>query len=295
MAQAHLHRHARRVWSASRPSSTSALDALPTERLRRRPARGPRSRERRHGAALGRRRRRRRRGVHRRRRSTSTTRRRSGRRRARSSTCRWSAASTPRGRSSTLSARGHPRPRDGRPTAPSDLYGADLTGPIAFVFGNEAHGLPPEVVALGRRHRARAARGAGGIAEPRRRRHRLPVRVAAPPADARARRSRRIIAAAAHDIRSPLTAMKGFGYALEKRWDSMTDEQRARDAAGDRARCRPDGHDRAPAGRCGAGRRRATSSSSREQVDVADARGGRSPTRSAAIPTIRRSSGRASR
>jgi signal transduction histidine kinase len=36
-----------------------------------------------------------------------------------------------------------------------------------------------------------------------------------------------LIAAAAHDIRSPLTAMKGFGYALEKRWPDMTDEQRA--------------------------------------------------------------------
>ena len=36
-----------------------------------------------------------------------------------------------------------------------------------------------------------------------------------------------IVAAAAHDIRSPLTAMKGFGYALEKRWVSMTEEQRA--------------------------------------------------------------------
>src|SRR5205823_497421 len=36
-----------------------------------------------------------------------------------------------------------------------------------------------------------------------------------------------IIAAAAHDLRSPLTAMKGFGYALEKRWDTMTDEQRS--------------------------------------------------------------------
>ena len=49
---------------------------------------------------------------------------------------------------------------------------------------------------------------------------------------ARRRRSGRvaletIVAAAAHDIRSPLTAMKGFGYALEKRWESMTEEQRA--------------------------------------------------------------------
>jgi signal transduction histidine kinase len=35
-----------------------------------------------------------------------------------------------------------------------------------------------------------------------------------------------LVAAAAHDIRSPLTAMKGFGYALGKRWSDMTDEQR---------------------------------------------------------------------
>jgi signal transduction histidine kinase len=35
-----------------------------------------------------------------------------------------------------------------------------------------------------------------------------------------------LIAAAAHDIRSPLTAMKGFGYALGKRWVDMTDAQR---------------------------------------------------------------------
>jgi signal transduction histidine kinase len=35
-----------------------------------------------------------------------------------------------------------------------------------------------------------------------------------------------VIAAAAHDIRSPLTAMKGFAYALQRRWDDMTDEQR---------------------------------------------------------------------
>jgi signal transduction histidine kinase len=35
-----------------------------------------------------------------------------------------------------------------------------------------------------------------------------------------------VIAAAAHDIRSPLTAMKGFGHALSTRWDQMTPEQR---------------------------------------------------------------------
>jgi K+-sensing histidine kinase KdpD len=35
-----------------------------------------------------------------------------------------------------------------------------------------------------------------------------------------------VIASAAHDIRSPLTAMKGFGYALATRWDQMAEEQR---------------------------------------------------------------------
>ncbi len=34
------------------------------------------------------------------------------------------------------------------------------------------------------------------------------------------------MAAAAHDVRSPLTAMKGFGYTLAKRWGDMDDEQR---------------------------------------------------------------------
>jgi signal transduction histidine kinase len=35
-----------------------------------------------------------------------------------------------------------------------------------------------------------------------------------------------LVAAAAHDIRSPLTAMKGFGYALGRRWADMTTDQR---------------------------------------------------------------------
>jgi RNA methyltransferase, TrmH family len=35
-----------------------------------------------------------------------------------------------------------------------------------------------------------------------------------------------LVTTAAHDIRSPLTAMKGFGYALGRRWVDMTDDQR---------------------------------------------------------------------
>jgi signal transduction histidine kinase len=41
-----------------------------------------------------------------------------------------------------------------------------------------------------------------------------------------------LIAAAAHDIRSPLTALKGFGHALEHRLDDMTAEQRSMMLAG---------------------------------------------------------------
>jgi TrmH family RNA methyltransferase len=108
-----------------------------------------------------------------------------------------------------------------------DLYGVDLSGAVAFVFGNEAHGLPADVL--------RAADVTVHVP------HAGPAESLNLAAAAtvclfeRARRERRkgadtldtLIAAAAHDIRSPLTAMKGFGYALEKRADVMTAEQRA--------------------------------------------------------------------
>jgi TrmH family RNA methyltransferase len=108
-----------------------------------------------------------------------------------------------------------------------DLYGVDLSGSVAFVFGNEAHGLPDDVL--------RAADVSVHVP------HAGPAESLNLAAAAtvclfeRARRERRkgadtldtLIAAAAHDIRSPLTAMKGFGYALEKRADAMTPEQRS--------------------------------------------------------------------
>jgi TrmH family RNA methyltransferase len=106
------------------------------------------------------------------------------------------------------------------------LYATDLAGPIVFVFGNEAHGLPQDVVArtdatVRVPHRGRAeslnlaAAATVCLFEWARRRI------------GRGEALEAIIAAAAHDIRSPLTAIKGFGYALERRWDSMNDEQRA--------------------------------------------------------------------
>jgi TrmH family RNA methyltransferase len=106
------------------------------------------------------------------------------------------------------------------------LYTTDVSGPVAFVFGNEAHGLPQDVVSSAD---ATVRVPHAGAAES------LNLAAAATIClfeHARRRGSKgesleTLIAAAAHDIRSPLTAMKGFGYALEKRWTDMTDEQRA--------------------------------------------------------------------
>jgi RNA methyltransferase, TrmH family len=106
------------------------------------------------------------------------------------------------------------------------LYATDLAGPIAFVFGNEAHGLGEETLTLAD---ARVRVPHAGRAES--------LNLAAAATVCLFEWARRrddgghaletLIAAAAHDIRSPLTAMKGFGYALEKRWTTMTDDQRA--------------------------------------------------------------------
>jgi RNA methyltransferase, TrmH family len=107
-----------------------------------------------------------------------------------------------------------------------NLYGADLAGRVAFVFGNEARGLPQDVVSLAD---ATVRVPLGGAAES--------LNLAAAATVCLFEWARRrvgkgaaleaLIAAAAHDIRSPLTAMKGFGYALEKRWDQLDDDQRA--------------------------------------------------------------------
>ena len=109
----------------------------------------------------------------------------------------------------------------------ADIYRTDLaTGPIALVFGNEAHGLPEEIKEMAD---ATVHVPIMGKAES------LNLAAAATVCLFEWARQRvragealeTIISAAAHDIRSPLTAMKGFGYALEKRWDQMTLEQRS--------------------------------------------------------------------
>ena len=112
------------------------------------------------------------------------------------------------------------------PDGSENLYGVDLGGRVAFVFGNEAHGLPQEIVRLADAtvrvpHAGRAeslnlaAAATVCLFEWARRRVGKGAALEA------------LIAAAAHDIRSPLTAMKGFGYALEKRWEQLDEDQRA--------------------------------------------------------------------
>jgi TrmH family RNA methyltransferase len=108
----------------------------------------------------------------------------------------------------------------------ADLFECDLDEPVVFVLGNEAWGLPDDVARLadvavrvpidGRAESLNLAAAATVcLFEWARRR-------------GRGRRAalETVIAAAAHDIRSPLTAMKGFGHALATRWAQMTDEQR---------------------------------------------------------------------
>jgi TrmH family RNA methyltransferase len=111
------------------------------------------------------------------------------------------------------------------------LYTTDVHRPVAFVFGNEAAGLPDDVVRLadatvrvphaGRAESLNLAAAATVCLFDWARRR-----------DAAGTELETLIAAAAHDIRSPLTAMKGFGYALERRWADMRDDQRALMLAG---------------------------------------------------------------
>ena len=91
-----------------------------------------------------------------------------------------------------------------------DLFEAELSEATAFVFGNEAHGLPSEYFDAAE-HRVRVPQA--GRAES------LNLAAAATVCLFEwVRRGRggaetleELVAAAAHDIRSPLTAMKGLG------------------------------------------------------------------------------------
>jgi TrmH family RNA methyltransferase len=106
-----------------------------------------------------------------------------------------------------------------------DLFEGEIPASAAFVFGNEAAGLPSEILEVAD-HRVRVPQP--GRAES------LNLAAAATVClfewvrrgRAPAQTLEALVTTAAHDIRSPLTAMKGFGYALARRWVDMTDDQR---------------------------------------------------------------------
>jgi RNA methyltransferase, TrmH family len=110
----------------------------------------------------------------------------------------------------------------------ASVYDADLTGPTAVLFGNEAQGLGADASALADhsvrvpiRGRAESLNLAAAAA--------LIMFDAARQQDAGVTTGEglaQIVAGAAHDIRSPLTALKGFVSTLLARWDRLSDEQR---------------------------------------------------------------------
>jgi TrmH family RNA methyltransferase len=106
------------------------------------------------------------------------------------------------------------------------VYDVDLSVPTAVLFGNEARGLPGHALELadgsvrvpisGRTESLNLAAAATLVLfeAARQRAPRLPDRLAT------------MVAGAAHDIRSPLTALRGFSLTLLSRWGRLTDDQR---------------------------------------------------------------------
>lgn len=109
---------------------------------------------------------------------------------------------------------------------PRSVYEADLTAPTAVLFGNEARGLPGSALDLADAVVRVPIRG---------RAESLNLAAAATLVLFEASRQRSgsvtdslaaIVSGAAHDIRSPLTALRGFGTTLLSRWERLDDQQR---------------------------------------------------------------------
>jgi signal transduction histidine kinase len=106
------------------------------------------------------------------------------------------------------------------------VHDVDLSGPTAVLFGNEARGLPEEALDLadgsirvpisGRTESLNLAAAATLVLfeAARQRTPRRPDRLAD------------MVAGAAHDIRSPLTAVKGFSLTLLAKWEQLQDQDR---------------------------------------------------------------------
>jgi TrmH family RNA methyltransferase len=114
----------------------------------------------------------------------------------------------------------------------TSVYETDLARPTAMLFGNEAWGLPREVSALADatvrvpiRGKAEslnlAAAAALMLFESARQRGDAVGDVASESPAEPARSLAATLSAAAHDVRSPLTTLKGFSSTLAERWDQM--------------------------------------------------------------------------
>jgi len=113
----------------------------------------------------------------------------------------------------------------------ASVYDTDLSRPTAMLFGNEAWGLPGDVSALadatvrvpiqGKAESLNlAAAAALMLFESARQRGGEAAEAAGPPMDA-AGSLAATLSAAAHDVRSPLTTLKGFASTLAERWEQM--------------------------------------------------------------------------
>lgn len=116
------------------------------------------------------------------------------------------------------------------PGGDASVYDTDLTGPTAVLLGNEAWGLTPEATRLAD---ARVRVPIHGRAES------LNLAAAAALVMFEAARQReaagdrasagtlaQLISGAAHDIRQPLTALKGFAATLAANWERLADAER---------------------------------------------------------------------
>lgn len=106
------------------------------------------------------------------------------------------------------------------------VHDVDLSGPTAVLFGNEARGLPDEALELadrsirvpisGRTESLNLAAAATLVL----------FEAASQRGPGRPDRLADIVAGAAHDIRSPLTALKGFSLTMLAKWDQLQDQDR---------------------------------------------------------------------
>ncbi len=117
----------------------------------------------------------------------------------------------------------------------SAVHDTDLTGPVAVLFGNEAHGLPAgagSLVDLTIRVPMRGRAGSLNLAAAaavflfEAARQREDAAADARTAGVVGASLPALVADAAHDLRSPLTALRAFASTLRSRWDRLTPGQR---------------------------------------------------------------------